>query len=136
MRLAEWLKGFFRSHDVHIPEHLDVHELILLLKDADPGVRRHAVRALGDMSDPRTTTDVITMLNDGDDDVRLEAVIALGKIGDPEAVEPLIEKLESDDYFYVRKKAAYTLYVFYRQKHLSEELRQKILSHWRSWYLT
>jgi HEAT repeat protein len=63
-------------------------------------------------------------------------VVALGKIGDPMAVEPLIDKLESDDYFYVRKKAAYTLYVFYKQERLEESLRQKILSHWRSWYLT
>lgn len=130
------LKGFIRPHDVLIPEHPDVQELILLLKDDDPGIRRQAVRALGDMGDRRATTEVISMLNDGDDDVRLEAVIALGNIGDPQAVEPLIEKLKSNDYFYVRKKAAYTLYVFYGQKHLSEELRQKILSHWRSWYLT
>ena len=106
------------------------------MEDIDPGVRRQAVKALGDMGDSRATTEVIAKLNDGDDDVRLEAVIALGKIGDPQAVEPLIEKLESDDYFYVRKKAAYTLYVFYRQERLEEGHRQKILSHWRSWYLT
>jgi HEAT repeat protein len=136
MILAEWLKGLFRPHDVLIPEHLGVQELILLLKGGDPGIRRHAVKALGEMGDLRATKEVITMLNDGDDDVRLEAVVALGKIGDPMAVEPLIEKLESDDYFYVRKKAAYTLYVFYRQERLEEGLRQKILSHWRSWYLT
>jgi HEAT repeat protein len=136
MILAELLKVFFRPHDVLIPEHLGIQELILLLKDADPGVRRQAVRSLGDLGDPLATIRAIDMLNDADDGVRLEAVVALGKIGDPRAVEPLIEKLEGDDYFYVRKKAAYTLYVFFRQKGLNEELRQKILSRWRSWYLT
>lgn len=117
-------------------EHLGIQELISLLRDSDPYIRRQAVRALGDMGDPQATASIIPMLKDHDDSVRLEAVVALGKIGDPGAVEPLIEKLESDDYFYVRKKAAYTLYVFYRQKHLEEDKQLKILSHWRSWYLT
>ncbi len=136
MGTIEWLKSLFRPRDANIPGYLDVGELVLLLKDADPVLRRHAVKELGDSGDPRAVEDIMTMLGDGDDAVRLEAVVALGKLGDPRAVEPLIEKLDSDDYFYVRKKAAYTLYVFFKQKGLSEGLRQKILSRWRSWYLT
>lgn len=113
-----------------------VEPLINALKDRDRGVRIQVIKALGDIGDHRSTEQVLTMLNDQDDETRLEAVIALGKIGDPRAVEPLIEKLKGSDYFYVRKKAAYTLYVFYKQAHLKEDLRHKILSHWRSWYLT
>ena len=110
--------------------------LLAALKDDDPAVRRQAVIALGDRGDRRATGGVIRSLKDRDDDVRLEAVIALGKIGDPRAIDPLIEKLKSYDYFYVRKKAAYTLYVFLKQEGLDAHLRDKILSHWRSWYLT
>ncbi len=136
MGMIERLKGLFHPHDTPVPGLTSVGELILLLGNADPGIRRQAVRALGEKGDRRATADVIAKLNDRDDEVRLEAVVALGNIGDPRAVEPLIEKLESDDYFYVRKKAAYTLYVFYRQERLEEGLRHKILSRWRSWYLT
>lgn len=110
--------------------------LVDALKDSDPAVRRQAVIALGDRKDRRATGEIIRSLKDRDDDVRLEAVVALGKIGDPRAVEPLIEKLKSYDYFYVRKKAAYTLYTFLKQENLDAQLREKILSHWRSWYLT
>ena len=95
-----------------------------------------AVIALGDWRDRTAVVDIIRSLKDTDDDVRLEAVVALGKIGDARAVEPLIEKLKSYDYFYVRKKAAYTLYVFLKQEILDEQLREKILSHWRSRHLT
>jgi len=119
MRLYEWLKSFFPA-----PE------------DANAAARREVIRALGEKGEHRAVKDVIAALGDPDDGVRLAAVVALGKIGDPRAVEPLIEKLESDDYFYVRKKAAYTLYTFLRQERLDEGLRLKIRSHWRSWYLT
>ncbi len=93
---------------------------------------------LGDTGNPGAVDveELIAALDDPDDGVRLEAVIALGKIGDPRAVDPLIKKLDSDDYFYVRKKAAYTLYTFLRQERLDEGLRQKIRARWRSWYLT
>ncbi len=69
-------------------------------------------------------------------DIRVRAIEALGEMGDFRAVEPLITLLKSDDYLYVRKKAAFTLYLFLKREGLSEGLRQKIMSHWRSWYLT
>jgi HEAT repeat protein len=113
-----------------------IESLIDTLKLADPEARKSATKRLGEIGDDRAIQPLIMMLKDVDDDVRLEAVIALGKIGDPFAVEPLIEKLKSSDYFYVRKKAAYTLYTFYKKENLSEDLRQKIMSNWRAWYLT
>jgi HEAT repeat protein len=115
---------------------ISIVSLMAGLKDHDPKVRKKAVVELGDIGDSGATEEIITLLDDPDDDVRLEAVVALGKIGDQRAVEPLIKKLKSSDYFYVRKKAAYTLYTFLKQERLDEGLRQKIRSHWRSWYLT
>lgn len=137
MKISEWLKSLLRPGVE--PKTLDTtafEPLMAALEDGDPAVRKQAVIALGDRRDQRATREIIRSLKDGDDDVRLEAVVALGKIGDARAVEPLIEKLKSYDYFYVRKKAAYTLYVFLKQKDLDAHLREKILSHWRSWYLT
>ena len=137
MRLARWLKIFQRPKvERKLPDAIDFESLIAALKDGDPAIRRQAVIALGTRGDRRATNEIIRSLKDRDDDVRLEAVIALGRLGDARAVEPLIEKLKSYDYFYVRKKAAYTLYIFFKQEGLDPQLRDKILSHWRSWYLT
>ena len=137
MRLTEWLQRLSKPKaEPKLADTTAVEPLVTAMKDSDPAVRRLAVIALGDLGDWKATEELIRSLNDRDDAVRLEAVIALGKIGDPRAVEPLIEKLKSYDYFYVRKKAAYTLYIFYRQAHLDTRLREKIMSHWRSWYLT
>jgi HEAT repeat protein len=137
MSFPEWLKGLLRPRVAPKPVDTTALEPLLgALKDGDPAVRRQAIIAMGDRGDRTAVVEIIRSLKDGDDDVRLEAVIALGKIGDARAVEPLIETLKSNDYFYLRKKAAYTLYVFLKQKDLDPCLREKILSHWRSWYLT
>jgi HEAT repeat protein len=137
MSLTEWLKGLSRPRvEPKLVDTTAFEPLIAALKDGNPAVRRQAVSALGDRGDRTAVVEIIRSLKDGDDDVRLEAVVALGKIGDARAVEPLIEKLKSNDYFYVRKKAAYTLYLFLKQEDLDASLREKILSHWRSWYLT
>ncbi len=137
MRIAEWIKGLSKPRvEPKLADTTAVGPLVTALKEGAPAIRRQAVVALGDLGDGRATEELIRSLDDPDDAVRLEAVIALGKVGDPRAVEPLIAKLKSYDYFYVRKKAAYTLYIFYRQAHLDPHLREKIMSHWRSWYLT
>lgn len=137
MRITEWLKSLSKPRVEPKPvDTTAVEPLLAALKDGDPAVRRQAVIALGDWRDRTAVVEIIRSLKDTDDDVRLEAVVALGKIGDARAVEPLIEKLKSYDYFYVRKKAAYTLYIFLKQDNLDARLREKILSHWRSWYLT
>jgi HEAT repeat protein len=94
--------------------------LMSALNDADPSIRRQAVLVLGEKGEYSAVEGIIAMLDDPGDEVRLAAVVALGKIGDPRAVEPLIRKLKSGDYFYVRKKAAYTLYTFLKQERLDD----------------
>ncbi|OPY30024.1 MAG: PBS lyase HEAT-like repeat protein [Methanocella sp. PtaU1.Bin125] len=137
MTMSEWLKRKTGRHGERMPVGAtSVEALLVALRDGDPAARRQAAIALGDVGDSRATGDLIRSLDDRDDVVRVEAVIALGKIGDARAVEHLIAKLKSQDYLYVRKKAAYTLYVFLKQERLDPGLREKILSHWRSWYLT
>lgn len=137
MTVMEWLKSFSKPKvERKLANRTGLNSLMVALSDSDPVIRRQAVAALGELGDRRATDEIIRALKDRDDDVRLEAVIALGKLGDARAVEPLIEKLKSYDYFYVRKKAAYTLYIFLKQEGLDPQLRDKILSHWRSWYLT
>ncbi|MGA9138892.1 MAG: HEAT repeat domain-containing protein [Methanocella sp.] len=96
-----------------------------------------AVDALGESGDPRAVEPLIDLLKRSRDlTIKIHVCDALGHIGDPRAIDPLIEKLQDrDDDFYVRKKAAYTLYAIYRHGHLDQEQRDKIVTHWRSWYL-
>ena len=137
MKILAWLKTRYRGQRLQRGlDETSATDPESAMEATDPAVRRRAVRALGEMGGYYTVDRIIAALDDPDDHVRLEAVIALGKIGDPRAVEPLIRKLKSYDYFYVRKKAAYTLYTFLEQENLDDDLRQKIRSHWRSWYLT
>jgi len=137
MTLQEWLRNLFPlPPELKIESSAPLGTLLADLKNASPTVRRKAILALGERNEHGAVEAIIKALDDPDDEVRLAAVVALGKIGDSRAVEPLILKLKSYDYFYVRKKAAYTLYTFLKQERLDEGLRQKIRSHWRSWYLT
>jgi HEAT repeat protein len=96
-----------------------------------------AIDALGESGDSRAVGPLIDLLKRSNDlAIKIHVCDALGRIGDPRAIDPLIEKLQDrDDDFYVRKKAAYTLYAIYRHGHLDQEQRDKIVSHWRSWYL-
>ncbi len=137
MTLTEWLRGLFPlPSEPKVVSAESIETLLVALKDASPAARMKAILALAERCEGRAPEGIIEALNDTDDEVRLAAVVALGRIGDPRAVEPLIIKLKSYDYFYIRKKAAYTLYTFLKQDRLDEGLRQKIMSHWRSWYLT
>lgn len=103
----------------------------------DPDVMSSIIDALGRFKDGRAVDPIVNALKTSKYSVvRERAVRALGAIGDPKAVDALIAKLKDYDYFYIRKTAAYTLYVFYRQDDLDPAIRQKILTHWRSWYLT
>lgn len=112
--------------------------LTVLNAQADnPDITIAAIDALSEIKDRRAVESIIKSLKESKHStVREHAVRALGKIGDPRAVDALIAKLKDYDYFYIRKTAAYTLYVFYKQEDLDPALRQKILTHWRSWYLT
>ena len=56
--------------------------LVAALKDADPGVRRTAAGALGQIGAARAVPGLVDALKDRDADVRSKAVQALGEIGD------------------------------------------------------
>jgi HEAT repeat protein len=102
-----------------------------------PAIAVPVIDALAGAGDPRAVEPLIAVLKSSKNLTIKEHVIdALGRLGDPRAVEPLIAKLQdrSDD-FYIRKKAARTLYVIYRQGRLDPEQREKVLSHWHAWYL-
>ncbi len=64
------------------------------LKSRNDQTRRHAVKGLGESSDPRAIGPLIAALNDGSYLVRKEAAQALGEIGDARAVRPLINLIE------------------------------------------
>ncbi len=73
-------------------------------------VREDAVKALGEIGDPRAVEPLIAELEAGYGYkvVQQAAAIALGKIGDPRAVEPLIAELKAG-YTEMRKAAAEAL---------------------------
>jgi len=99
--------------------------LLRYLRDWD--ARKHAIKALGKITDERVLAPLISMLkndefkddatqaladlgqpaveklidalSDKDEFVRKQAVIALGDIKDPAAIDPLIENLKSDDWW-------------------------------------
>lgn len=87
-----------------------VKPLIADLKDKDPLVRSHAVRALGAINDPRAVEPLVAVLNDKDPLIQRQAIEALGKIGDPRAAQPLIVVLNDEDReSHVRMSAAEVL---------------------------
>lgn len=139
------LAGFFlrlfghRAGDAPQPASgsITVEAMIAALEAGSPGTRREAARALGDAGDARAVEPLTLALGRSRDfHFKEQAITALGKLGDPRAVDPLIAKLKDrGEDFYLRKKAAYTLYAIYRQGRLDAEAREKVLSLWHSWYL-
>ena len=112
-----------------------VRPLIAALADR-PAIAVAAIDALGSIGGPEAVEPLVAALGSRSFAVREHAIAALGTTGDPRAIEPLIAKLQdrSDD-FYIRKKAARTLYVIYKQGRLDREHRDRVLAHWHSWYL-
>jgi HEAT repeat protein len=95
-----------------------------------------AIDALGRLGDPGAAGPLVAALGSDDLKVKEHAITALGKIGDPGAIDPLIAKLQDrSEAFYIRKKAARTLNAIYKQGRLDAADRDKVLSHWHSWYL-
>lgn len=82
-----------------------VDPLIIALNNEDPGIRRWAVVALGEIKDFRAVEPLITLLQDEDFYVRLQVPQALAEIGDDRAVNPLITSLK-DKWSAVRMAAA------------------------------
>jgi HEAT repeat protein len=81
-----------------------------VLADSDAAVRLAAIKALGDLDDPRAVEALSQALrNDSDPEVREMAAWALGEIENPAAVPALSEALRSDREARVRVKAAWAL---------------------------
>jgi hypothetical protein len=83
----------------------DFEEVIYGLKSTDEDVREEAVRALGELNDPRAINPLILALKDENRYVRREAAKSLGRIGDEKAISALIEALRDEDR-YAREGAA------------------------------
>jgi HEAT repeat protein/beta-lactamase regulating signal transducer with metallopeptidase domain len=84
--------------------------LVSALTDSDIGVRQSAVRALGELEDPRAVEALMNALaRDADAKVRETAAWALGQIEDHKAVPALLDALQRDQVPAVRKQSAWAL---------------------------
>jgi quinoprotein glucose dehydrogenase len=68
-----------------------------LLDDADPEVRAHTARLLGDFKFAGVSKKLIALLQDKENRVRFFAALSLGKLGDRAAFEPLCAMLSEND---------------------------------------
>ncbi|HTY14555.1 MAG TPA: HEAT repeat domain-containing protein [Methanoregulaceae archaeon] len=75
----------------------DFEEVIHALQSTDEDAREEAVRALGELNDPRAVNPLILALKDENRYVRREAAKSLGRIGDEKAIPALIEALKDED---------------------------------------
>ncbi|MFP4058605.1 MAG: MFS transporter [Candidatus Brocadiia bacterium] len=87
---------------------LATRELVELLDDPSPTVRKEAALALGHTRDEGAVEPLVERLTDMDAEMRRQAAWALGQIGSPHATERLIELL-GDPYPHVRSAAALAL---------------------------
>ena len=83
-------------------------DLIALSLDADPGVRRRAVLAIGRVGLPEGLPAVVAALSETSEDIRTAAAFAAGLIGTAAAVAPLEHAL-TDSSTVVRGRAAEAL---------------------------
>ncbi len=74
-------------------------EIIALSADAEPIVRRQAIRQLGTRHATNAVVALRENLRDDDASVRFQAATALGRIGDPQSVPALLLALEESDLF-------------------------------------
>ncbi|WP_423744744.1 HEAT repeat domain-containing protein (plasmid) [Haladaptatus sp. SPP-AMP-3] len=87
----------------------DAIDTIVDYVDADPGMAKTVIKALGEIGSDEVTQEVADQLVADDADVRSYAARALGRIGDTRAIEPLSDTLENDDSDSVRASAAWAL---------------------------
>jgi HEAT repeat protein len=73
---------------------------------------RNAVKALGDIGDPKAVDALITLLDVKDKQIRRQIVESLGKIGDAKACIPLIKTLEDED-IEVRRRSVKALEIIH-----------------------
>jgi cyclophilin family peptidyl-prolyl cis-trans isomerase len=83
-------------------------DLVTLLSDAEPRVRRRAALAVGRVGLPEGVQPLVGLLSDSDPEVRQMAAFALGLIGDASATAPLTQALTDADVL-VRGRAAEAL---------------------------
>ncbi len=102
-----------------------VEPLIRCLESKDYIVRLYAALSLGEIGDRRVEAYLIKALMDESEKVRGGAAGALKYIGGPEAVEPLINCLENDEDWIVRRLAAVSLGVI-KDKRAVESLTRAL----------
>jgi HEAT repeat protein len=110
--VESFLKGFFEQSGLgeHFEESIRhpsdkakvkfegaFEDVIKALHNDDEEVREEAVRALGELNDPRAVEPLISILNDDNRYIRREAAKSLGRIGDERAIIPLINGLKDED---------------------------------------
>ncbi len=104
----EPVKGKKPAKPVVTPAPVSSPDLALLVKDADPRIRRRAALAIGRVKDAAGVPMLTPLLADADVDVRAMAAFALGLIGDPSA-EAALTPLLTDAAPLVRGRAAEAL---------------------------
>jgi HEAT repeat protein/cyclophilin family peptidyl-prolyl cis-trans isomerase len=102
------VKGKRPPQPVVAPRPTSAPDLAVLVKDADPRIRRRATLAIGRVKDPAGVALLGPVLADTDADVRSMAAFALGLIGDASA-EASLTPLLSDPAPLVRGRAAEAL---------------------------
>jgi len=86
----------------------NIEKLIHVVKRGDKPARIKAIRALGELGDPRAVNTLSRALQSDSWVERESAVIALGKINDYLSIKPLVSALSDKDQF-VRERAAKVL---------------------------
>jgi cyclophilin family peptidyl-prolyl cis-trans isomerase len=94
---------------VAAPPALATPDLVKLIGDADPRIRRRAALAIGRVDLAAGVSPLSALLKDADADVRQTAAFALGLLADKSAVPALTEALASDGSLVVRGRAAEAL---------------------------
>ncbi len=72
-------------------------DVVNALHSNDDEIREEAVRALGELNDPRAVDPLIDILDDENRYIRREAAKSLGRIGDHRAIPALINALKDED---------------------------------------
>jgi HEAT repeat protein/cyclophilin family peptidyl-prolyl cis-trans isomerase len=93
---------------VVVPPPTSSPDLAVLVRDAEPRIRRRAALAIGRLKDRAGTPLLAATLSDADPEVRSMAAFALGLVGDPSA-EAALTPLLSDPVSHVRGRAAEAL---------------------------
>ncbi len=89
------------------PQPPPVHpDLLVLLEDRDPRLRRRAAIAIGRVGLPEGVAPLLARLDDPDPDVRAMVAFSLGLLGDRQAADGLVRALTNDADLRVRGQAA------------------------------